>query len=339
MHVQTYIRIISFSAQHAVAVVGLAVVGAALTGCGGGGGNSLTGGSIPTGSRASVTGTALLPGSVPASGASVTVKTLPGGTVVARTTTNTLGQFTVDGISASADLDVIVVTSNASTLESIVSHNSFNGGGFPFNMGDVTAQTSIVSAALRLEQANAPEDEDSILSNQGALLNSQVASQNYTLSVQQQLVGNPNNMNAEALTLISPVANAALSQFYAQPTSDNASAALNSVLGYLRAAHGRDFHITTALRTALASAELASTTYTPATIAAELKSAGQNQVTEVSVSAASVRERQLLPALAQSASSISPYEALIIAADVSANGGFQCNQNQINTFLTKLLGP
>ncbi len=313
----------------------MAILAATLTGCGGGG-LGLTGGSVPIGGR-SVSGTAVLPGSVVAANAAVTATVMPSGTSIGSTRTDGSGVFTLHNVPANADVDVVIKPSGGGQLEIVIPRATLGAGGGPLNIGEVDANSSLVAAALRLEQAPAPEDSDSIVGNQQSILDDQVKNGNFSQQQQNEFVNNPGSLNAQALTLMVPAANASLQALQQNPSQNTASAALNSLLGYLRAAHARDFHMNQGLRQSLLNTATAGTVYTPAQVAAAFQSAGVLGVTPAQVSAASTRERTELTALSTAGGNISALEAMVIAADVSSNGGLQCNQNAITNFLQTLL--
>jgi hypothetical protein len=312
------------------------LAGVLIGGCGGGS-MSLTGGSVPIGGRA-ITGTAVLPGSIAAANATVTAKALPAGTSISKTRTDGSGGFTLSNIPGNTDIDIVVATGNGGQLEIIVPRSALSGGMGPLNIGNVDANSSLVAAALRLEQAPAPEDSDSIVGNQQPILDHQVQNGNFSQQQLNQLIYDPDSMNAQALALMAPAANASISTLQATPSQINAGAALNSLLGYLRAAHTREFHMSADVRQSLLNSAAAGTVFTPDQVAAALASAGIGGKSSAQVSAASTRERSELTAFAAYGSGISALEALVLAADVNTNGGFQCNQNQINNFLQALIG-
>jgi hypothetical protein len=319
-----------------VAAACLVVLPAAY-GCGGGS-ESLTGGSVPIGGR-TVTGLALLPNGAAAANATVTVRSLPAETLLKSTITDNSGAFTVTGVSTSSDLDITVSLPPSNVLEAVVPQSQLANGGGTLNIGDITATSSIVAAAIKLEQMNAPEDESDISSNQSENLASAVEGQHFSSDMQDQLIGNRNSMNAQALALMTPVANTELTAMNQSPTQANASAALTGLLGYIRAAHNRNFQVSRDLKQSLIDAEIAPKLYSADAVAQALQQSGLPQATAEQVLAASTRERGVLPALATgSGSGISPFEAFVIAADVSTNGGFQCDQNTLNGFIRTLLG-
>ena len=302
-----------------------------------GGGMALTGGSIPTGGR-SISGTAILPGSTVAANASVKATMLPNGSQVAVARTDSSGKFVLPNIPGNSDIDILITPASGGRLEIILSKAVLSGGSGPLNIGSVDANSSLVAAALRLEQAPAPEDSDFIVGNQQPLLDHQVQNGNFSQQQLNQLINDPDSMNAQALALMAPAANASISTLQATPSQINASAALYSLLGYLRAAHTRDFHMSNSIRQSLLNSAAANAVFTPDAVAAALSSAGIGGKTALQVSAASTRERSELTAFSAYGNGISALEALVIAADVNSNGGFQCNQNQINNFLQALLG-
>lgn len=308
----------------------------ALAGCGGGS-LGLTGGSVPVGGRA-VTGAALLPDGTAAVSATVTARSVPSGSVIQTTTTDAAGRFTLTGIPTSGDLSVVVSQPPNKTLEAVVPRDTLmTNPGQPLDIGAVTALTTVVAAAIHLEHGPAPEDSPGIVANQRQHLEMQVHDAHYSIEQQNQFIGDPNSLNAQALTLIVPTANTELAAYATQPNADTASSALNGLLGYVRAAHKRGLHLTDASRTALINAQLAGKVYTPEAIAAALRTAGVTSATSVQVTSASEREHTELTALTALGAEISPFEALVIAADVDTHGGFQLDQRMFDTFLTELL--
>jgi len=313
------------------------VAAVALSGCGGGGGLGLSGGSIPVGGRV-VTGTALLPDGTAVANAQVAVRTIPSGTTIASTTTDASGRFTVQNVPTSGDLSIVVTQPPTNTLESIVPRSSLAmNPDQPLDIGSVTALTTLVAACIHLEHGPAPEDEPSIVMNQKGHLTMQAHDAGYSVEMQKQFIADPSSLNAQALTLIVPAANDELAAFSASPSADTASTALDGILGYVRAAHRRAIHLNESTRSALVSAMLAGKTYTPQAVAAALQSAGVQHVSGVQVTAASVRERTELPALGGASGDLSAFEALVIAADVNTNGGFQLDQHGVDAFLSRLL--
>lgn len=308
-----------------------------LAGCGGGGTLGLTGGSVPLGGRV-VTGVAVLPDNTAVANAQVSVRSLPSGAIIRTSSTDSMGRFSVPGIPASGDISVVVSQPPKNTLEAIVPRSSLNANSDqPVDIGSVTALTTVVSAALHLEHGPAPEDAQSIVMNQQGQLTMQVHDARYSVDMQKQFIDDPSSAMAQALTLIVPTANSELTALAATPNSDTASAALNGLLGYVRAAHKRPIHLSDQTRAALTNAELAGKIYTPEAIAASLQSAGVQRVTGVDVSAASQHEHTELSALGSSGNGITAFEALVIASDVSTHGGFQLDQGSLNKFLASLL--
>lgn len=308
----------------------------ALSGCGAGSGLLLSGGSVPVGGRA-VTGTAVLPTGAPVANAQVTVRSVPDGTVLRTTTTDSGGRFSAVGIPTSGDISVVVAQPPSKTLELIVPRESLmSNTAQPLDIGSVTALTTLVAAAIHLEHGPAPEDAHSIVHNQQGHLTMQAHNAGFSVDMQNHFIDDPNSLMMQALGLLSPVADSELTDFIASPNQDTASDALNGLLGYVRAPHQRDLHLSDATRTALINAQLAGTVYSPDMIAAALNAAGKN-VTAADVSAASQKERMQLPGLANLGSGITPFEALVLAADSTMHGGFQLDQHGMDTFLQTLI--
>ncbi len=307
-----------------------------LAGCGGVG-QSLTGGSVPVGGRA-VTGTAVLPDGTALVTAPVTVRTLPSGVVLQTSTTDTAGRFNFMGIPTSGDIDIVVTQPPSNTLEVVVPRSSLSSNPEkPLDVGAITALTTVVAAAIHLEHGPAPEDAPGIVANQQPHLVMQVQDAHYSVEMQKQFIADPHSLDAEALTLIVPTANTELTAFAAQPNSDTASAALNGLLGYVRAAHMRGLHISDSSRTALIAAQLVGKAYSADAIAASLRLANVSNATAAEVSSASVREHTELTVLASLGAGITPFEALVIAADVKTHGGFQLDQHGLDRFLADIL--
>ena len=306
-------------------------------GCGGGAGLLLSGGSVPVGGRV-VTGTAVLPTGAAVANAHVTVRSVPVGTVLQTGATDSNGRFKVLGIPTSGDISIVISQPPANTLEAVVPRMSLTTNpGQPLDIGNVTALTTLVAAALHLEHGPAPEDAHSIVMNQQGHLTMQAHDAGFSVDMQNHFIDDPNSLMAQALTLLSPVANTELTAFAANPSADTASDALNGLLGYVHAPHQRDLHLSDTTRTALINKQLAGTVYTPDSVAAALNSAGGMQFTAAGVSAASQKERMQLAGLANLGTGITPFEALVIAADGNNHGGFQLDQHGMDSFLTNLL--
>jgi hypothetical protein len=307
-----------------------------LGGCGGGA-LTLTGGSVPIGGRA-VSGVVLLPDGAPVVKAQVTVKALPSGSAIQKSTTDANGRFALQGVPISGDISVVVNQPPSNVLEVVVPRATLaDHPDQPLDIGSVTALTTVVAEAIHLEHGPAPEDANSIVSNQEGQLTMQVHDAGYSIQTQQQFIRDPNSLMAQALTLIVPTANTELSAFAAAPTSNTASAALNGLLGYVRAAHKRSIHLSSQVRTTLTNAQLSGKVYSPDVIASSLQAAGVQHATAVEVSSGSEREHAELTALGTLGNGITAFEALVIAADVNTNGGFQLDQNDLNRFLAQLL--
>ena len=308
----------------------------ALTGCGSGF-QSLTGGSVPIGGRA-VTGTVLLPDGTAVAASPVTVRSLPSGSVLGTSMTDVNGRFTVSGVPTNGDISVVVTQPPSNILEAVVPRTSLAANpDSPLDIGAITALTTVVAAAIHLEHGPAPEDEERIVANQEPPLLMHVHDAHYSVEMQNQFIGDRNSLNAQALTLIVPTANSELAAFAAQPGTDTAAAALNGLLGYVRAAHKRGIRLNDANRNGLIDAQLAGKIYSPETIVAALHSANVAGATTVQVTSASLREHTELAALADLGAGITPFEALVIAADVDTHGGFQLEQRSLDTFLMELL--
>jgi hypothetical protein len=313
------------------------IAAATLSGCGGGGGLGLSGGSIPVGGRV-VTGTALLPDGSAAANAQVSVKTIQTGATVATAMTDAAGKFAAQNVPTNGDVSVVVTLPPTGTLQSVVSTTDLmTNPSQPLDIGNVTALTTLVAACIQLEQSPAPEDGPDIVMNQHEHLSKQVHDAGFSVDAQNQFIADPSSLTAQALTLIVPTANNELAAFAANPNQKTARAALDGLLAYVRAAHERRLHISKDNRAAIISSELAGTTYTPQKVAAALRSAGVKNVNQVQVTAASERERTELPGLGSPTSDLSAFEALVIAADVNTHGGFELDQRGFNTFLSALL--
>jgi hypothetical protein len=314
-------------------LAGLALV--CLTGCGGGLG--LTGGSVPIGGRA-ITGVALLPNAAPLANAPVTVRTLSTGAVVRSASTDGTGRFTVSGVPTDADVS-LTVHQAATTLAAVVPQPDLAANGSqPLDIGQVTAVSTVVSQAVQIEQAAGPEDAATGVADQAALLTMQAAAANYSVATQDQIITDPNSLAANALALLLPAANSGLTQLSAKPTARNAGAALTSLLAYLRSQRSGGVHLGSVHRAGLIAAQLMVNQYSAETVAAHLNAAGVAQATEQSVTDASQAERARLTALESFGPGITGFEALAIAADSTANGGFQLDRPTLDTFLTHLLG-
>jgi hypothetical protein len=308
-----------------------------LVGCGGGVGNTLTGGSVPIGGRA-ITAVAVLPDGSPIANATVTIRALASGAVLQTTATDALGRFTTSAVSAETDLDVVITQPPTNSLELVIPRANLAGHpGQPFDAGQVTALSTLVAAALRLEQAASPEDADRIVANQAPSLTTRVHGQGFSESDQQRFISDPNHLRDQARTVLGPTANDELAAFLASPTTDTATAALNGVLGNIRAGHDQSAHLNDNLRTALINAALSGKQYTADAVAAALQSASGHPVTTAQVTAASQKQRADLPALATAGAGISPFEALAIGGDSDPHGGFHLDQNGLSSYLTYLL--
>ena len=309
-----------------------------LSGCSGGGGAlGLSGGSVPLGGRV-VTGVAVLPDGTPAANAKVALKSLPAGIVVETSTTDSSGRFSLPSVPTDNDVSIVVTQPPTTNMEAVVPQSDLAANpGQPLDVGNVTALTTVVAAAIHLEHGPAPEDAGSIVMNQKGHLTQEVHDAGYSVQTQMQLIGDPNSLTAQALTLIVPTANTELAAYAAAPGPDTAASALNGILGYVRAAHKRALHLSKSTQKALINAQLAGTVYSAATVATALKAGGVQNATDIEVTAASEREHSQLTALGDPTNGISAFEALIIAADVNTNGGFELNQNNLNRFLKALL--
>lgn len=319
-----------------LSLLGLLLLGIQ-AGCGGGAGLALSGGSVPIGGR-SVSGTVLLPNETPVVNAPVTLLTLPSGQVIQTTTTNSSGQFTAKGVPTTNDVEIVVNQPPSNMLSTVISQSTLAANpGQPLNVGDINAYTTVVAEAIQLEQAPAPEDTSSIVFNQQGDLSNEVYGQNYSVQTLQQLISNPNSLMAQALTLMVPSADTELTTYVTNPNQNTAATALNGLLGYLRAVHGCQFHLIGSLRFSLISAQLTNTVYTPDAIAAALNAAGVPGVTSAQVLAASQRERTNITALSTLGNGITPFEALVIGADIQSNGGFHLSGGALNRYLMTLL--
>ena len=308
-----------------------------LAGCGGGVATTLSGGSVPIGGRA-ITAIALLPNGTPVANAAVTVRALASGQVLQTATTNALGQFTTASVPIDVDLDVVVTEPPTNSLELVIPHNDIIGQpGQPFDAGQITALSTLVAAAIRLEQAAAPEDANRIAGNQAPSLTARVHGQGFSEGDQQRFISDPTHLRDQALTELGPTANDELAAFSSNPSTDTATAALNGLLGNVRAGHGQGVHLSDALRTALVSAELSRKQYTADAVAAALQSASARPVDPGQVTAASQKERGDLPALAAFGAGISPFEALAIGGDSDPHGGFHLDENGLSRYLAYLL--
>lgn len=307
---------------------------AALSGCGGGGGLSLTAGSVPLGGRV-VTGLVLLPSGAPAAGTDVQLKTFPEGKVIGSSITDADGRFALVGVNVITDLNVVITGRSFLNIETLIARSEISDtGGLDF--GSVDARSTLVAAALRLEHARAPEDAALVIASQKIALAQQAAARTLSELTLEQVITDQSSRNAEALTLITPTANDQLKQFAADPSRANAERALFAVLGYLRAVHARDVHLTAAARTALLDAQTAGVVYNGAAVASALQAAGVRSPTATQVEASSVRARFDLDGLGAYGPSITPLEALVIAADIKTSGGFELSRTSLPIFLAKL---
>lgn len=319
-----------------VALILLLLFTVLFPGCGGVA-TTLSGGSVPIGGRA-ITGTALLPTATPAANAQVAVVALPSYTTLRTGTTDTTGRFNISNVPTNQDILFLVTQTSGTQLQVVVPRYALAANpDQPLDIGNITAITTLVAAAIRLEQSRGPEDAEGIPGSQHAHLDDLAHNQNYSIETQQQMIGDPNSLNAQALTLLVPTANTELQALSTTPTTNTASTALDGLLAYMRCAHSQDLHFSTTLRTTLINAQLANKQYTPDAIAAALQFAGVSRPTAAQVSAASQRERTELTALNAFGSGITAFEALVIAGDVRTNGGFQLSSNALTNFLNRLL--
>ena len=308
-----------------------------LSGCGGGAGLTLTGGSVPIGGRV-ITGSVVLPDSTPATNIVVTVRSLSGGALLQTTTTDSFGRFTATGIPVTSGISIVATQPPSSSLEAIVPLSDLSTNpDRPLEIGNVTALSTLVSAAIRLEQKQAPEDSEDIASGQRDHFNTQVSNSGFSQEAQHQFISDSAVLMSQAQKLFLPVTNMELKSFIANPNSNTASTALNGLLGYVRGAHERETHLKGSLKNGLIASQLSGKTYSPDKIALALQSAGENGASASTVSAASLSERGELSELANLGNGITSFEATVIAADVRAHGGFQLERDSLEKFLNTLL--
>ena len=307
-----------------------------LAGCGTA--TTLTGRSVPIGGSRAITAIALLPNGTPVVNAVVTVRSLSSGAVLQTTATDASGRFTTGAVAVDADLDVVVMQPPTNNLELVIPRVGITGQpDQPFDAGQITALSTLVAAAIKLEQAASPEDANRIAANQAPSLTARVHGEGFSEDDQQRFISDPVHLRDQVLTLLGPTANDELLAFAANPTTDTATAALNGLLGNVRAGHGEGAHLPDDLRTALIAAELNRKVYTADAVAAALQASSGQSFTAAQVMQASQKERGDLPALAAYGANISVFEALAIGGDSDPHGGFHRDRNGLSDYLNYLL--
>lgn len=311
----------------------MAAVAVMLTGCGGGGGLGVTGGSIPTGT---ITGNVVLPSGQPMTSPTVTASVLPSTPVTSVTSTvNPDGTFVVSKVPAAKNIELSFTQSGA-TLKAIVPSAQVQSNK-TVAIGSVTALTTVVAHSIEKEtKGKDAATVDLIVAGQADELLKQVKAQNPSQSQQQKDIIDNSELDKSSNKVISGTANSELLDLAATPMHHQADIALDGLVGQIAATGGAALTIAPAQRSSLIQEQLKSTTYTTAEIATALKAAGASSANPPGVAAADAAQRSLLPAWNSIDANITPYEALAIAASPSGASGYALTPAQVAQFLTNL---
>jgi hypothetical protein len=316
-------------------LLGVSLVAAMLlTGCGGGGGGlSVTGGSIPTGT---ITGHLALPSGQPLTSAIVTVTALPSTQVSDAVSTVSLdGSFSVTNLPTGKNIG-LRFTQSGVTLKVVVPSSQVHGNGAA-NIGQVTALTTVVAQAIEKETKNADlVSVDLIVSGQLEHLLNEVKAQGSSQSQQELEISDSNELEKSATSAIGSAVNTELVALSATPQHHIADVALDGLVGQISSIGGTDVNIPAQQRVSLISAQLKPTTYTPAVIASALVAAGAPSATVAGVADADTAQRSQLPAWNSINPKITPYEAFAIAANPIGASGFALTPTQVSQFLKNL---
>jgi len=306
-----------------------------LGGCGGGGGLSLSGGSIPPGT---IKGFAVLPNAQTVTAAAVTARVISTTqSLTVNTTFNADGSFTVKGLPAATDVAVTLQDSAGHILRTIVPHTLIAAGSStPVNIGNVTAPTTVVATALQAEGFFDPGRVQDVVTGQTAPLTQSVARQNFTQAQQFQIITDTSTLAQTVNTVIKDTANAELTQLAAAKDTATASLAVDGLSGDIRVRRVGSVKISSALRGQLIQKQVAGSSYTAGGLVSILSSIGVT-VTEEAVAAADQSQRTQLPAFNALNARITPFEALAIVTSPTSAGGLQLSDVQTTAFITALV--
>jgi hypothetical protein len=205
------------------------------------------------------------------------------------------------------------------------------------DIGTVDAQTTVVAQSLEQEAAQNPDQTAQFVADQLAPLTARYGGEGQNEGDQTMEVDDSGQRSAAAKTLIMDTANTELQALAATPTAPSAAAALHGVIAQLGEMRGSPVHLSGSQQSALVTAQLAGTTYSPATLAADLTAAGAS-ATASGVSAADGAQRAHLSGWAALGAGIGPFEALAVATAPTASGGYALGPGPTGQFLTSLLG-
>jgi hypothetical protein len=333
-------------------------VGSLLAGCGGGGGLSLSGGSIPTGGGGTITGNLALPSGQPLTSATTTVgvldPTVASGIAAnsqrhsnassgystpsassndVSVTIDNSGNFTVSGVPESKDLE-LQFTNGTVTLLVVIPASAVTSS-TPVNIGAVNAATTVVAQAVNTDIANNVDTAANIISTQLANFNANQAIAGETQQQQQNDVTNPNARKSSAFKLMVKTADTEIRDVTHSPSNTTGLAVVDGMLAYISAQGGAIETLTSTERQQLITLSMAGHVYTDTQVAAALTAAGV-PTTASAVDQADTTQRSTLHSLA-SIQGIPTAEAMAIAGCPSSAGGFGLVPTQFTTFIDALI--
>ncbi len=311
-------------------IVSFVLVSVWLTGCGGGS-NSLSGGSVPTGGD-TLTGSITLPDGAAVPAATVTACQLSTGDPITVTANASAGSFTVKNVPTTDDIELTFVN-NGNTFRVIVSQWQLTNS-TTVAVGDVTALTTVVAACIDQEVSAGFDQSSSIVATQISTLMYQVTKRDESQQQQQLDLTNPSDLQHDANATMGASANAMLAALASSPSTQTARPALDAILAYIVASGGTVTRPARQETSALVAEQAAITILTPAQVSSDFAAAGVT-VNAAQVSTADQQQQEDLPSWTLFGG-ITPYEALVIAANPTSTGGFQLNSKQLSAFIAAL---
>ena len=318
-----------------VAILLISIFLALLAGCGGGGGLSLTGGSIPPGT---VKGLAVLPNAQPVSIASIAAVALgTGANIPVTATIHANGSFSVAGLPTGTDILVTVKDTSGPAVKTLVPHTLLTTGSPSADLGQIDATTTVVATALARETAKSPARTQDITTGQSGPLTAEIVAENQTPAQQLSEISDNGVLTAVTNNVIQKVASTELTALAAGVNSSNAVRALDGLTGDIQVRRGGNVTVSSSVWTLLITKQVGGSSYTPGALVTALNAIGITTVTEADITAADASQRAQLPGFNAFGTRITPYEAYAIAASPTSAGGLQLTEAQTNAFLTSLL--
>lgn len=310
----------------------IALASAALwaAGCGGAG-LGLSGGSIPTGT---IVGNISLPSGQPATSATVTANLVSTGQSVAVTSSvNTSGGFWVTGVPLSTDVEIEFQTPSG-TLSTIVPASAVTGSA-PVNIGVVSAQSTVVAAAIESDVSNQIDAPAEIVTSQLPALDAGAAAAAGSAVEQGREITSSSALSSAVVRLSIIAADSEIANVAKSPNQTTAQISLDGVFGYIGETGGTIPPLTSTERSDLIASLAAGKTHNSSDIVSDLEDVGVS-TNSTDFTKADQYQRSQITAFSQF-SGISALEALTVAAGPKSAGCYDLPGSQLEKFVDQII--